>query len=125
MVLNPKLIMPQKYAKLAPYLRKKKGRPMEKRIALLKAQQADARPFVDKARQPVCECDTDFIIWSCTDTPLSYADTRSISCNGMERGRAQLLQYSMYTFMHLTHIPPVSQDPVPVEDIAPSSALIS
>ena len=53
MVLNPKLVMPPKYAKLAPYLRKKKGRPTAKRIEFLKAQQADARPFVDKAKTRV------------------------------------------------------------------------
>ena len=57
MVLNPKLIMPPKYAKLAPYLRKRKGRPTAKRIELLKAQEADARPFVDKAKPRVCERD--------------------------------------------------------------------
>jgi hypothetical protein len=54
MVLIPKLIMTPKYAKLAPYLRKKKGRTTAKRIELLKAQQADARPFVDKAEPRVC-----------------------------------------------------------------------
>ncbi len=48
-MLNPKLIMPPKCAKLSPNLRKKKGRPTAKRIELLKALQADARPFVDKA----------------------------------------------------------------------------
>jgi hypothetical protein len=51
MVLNPKLVMTPKYAKLAPYLRKKKGCPTAKRVELLKAQQADERPFVDKARR--------------------------------------------------------------------------
>jgi hypothetical protein len=56
MVLNPKLIMPPKYAKLSPNLRKKKGRPTAKRIELLKALQADARPFVDKAKPRVCQC---------------------------------------------------------------------
>ncbi len=50
MVLNLKLVMLPKYAKLAPYLRKKKGRPTAKRIELLKAQKADARNFVDKAK---------------------------------------------------------------------------
>ena len=51
MVLNPKLVIPPKYAKLEPGERKRKGRPTEKRVAKLKEAQADldARPFVDKA----------------------------------------------------------------------------
>ncbi len=55
MVLNPKLVIPPKYAKLEPGKRKRKGRPTEKRVAKLKEAQADvdARPFVDKAAPQV------------------------------------------------------------------------
>ena len=51
MVLNPKLVIPPKYAKLEPGEPKRKGRPTDKRVAKLKEAQADidARPFVDKA----------------------------------------------------------------------------
>ena len=51
MVLNPKLIIPPKYAKREPALRKKRGRPTEKRVERLteKQKEVDARPFVDKA----------------------------------------------------------------------------
>jgi hypothetical protein len=44
-----KLIMPPKYAELAPSLCKKKGRPTAKRIELLKAQQA-MRVFLSTRR---------------------------------------------------------------------------
>ena len=51
MVLSPNLILPPKYAKREPALRKKRGRPTEKRVERLTEQQkeVDARPFVDKA----------------------------------------------------------------------------
>ena len=50
MVLNPNLILPPKYAKREPALRKKRGRPTEKRVERLTEQQkeVDARPFVDR-----------------------------------------------------------------------------
>jgi hypothetical protein len=49
MVLNPKLVMPPKYAKLEPSERKKKGRPTEKRLKDAAVEPIDARAFVDKA----------------------------------------------------------------------------
>ena len=60
MVLNPKLVINPKYAKLEPGERKRKGRPTEKRVAKLKEAQAevDARPFVDKAAPRVSSTHT-------------------------------------------------------------------
>ena len=51
MVLNPALVIPPKYAKREPALRKKKGRPTDKRVERLKEKKVDedARAFVDKA----------------------------------------------------------------------------
>ena len=45
MVLNPNLILPPNYAKREPALRKKRGRPTEKRVERLTEQQkeVDAR----------------------------------------------------------------------------------
>ncbi len=57
MVLNLQLVVPPKYAKLAPYLLKKRGRPTAKRVELLKAQQEDARPFIDMAKTRVRQCE--------------------------------------------------------------------
>ncbi len=49
----PDLIIPPKYAKREPALRKKRGRPTDKRVAKLedkeKEAEVDVRPFVDKA----------------------------------------------------------------------------
>jgi hypothetical protein len=59
MVLNPKLTIPPKYAKREPAMRKKRGRPTDKRVADLKdkdkEEEVDARPFVDKAAPRVSD----------------------------------------------------------------------
>jgi hypothetical protein len=56
MFLSPSLKIPGKFAVLEPANRKKRGRPTEKRIALLQhgGQDSDARAFVDKAPPRVC-----------------------------------------------------------------------
>ena len=58
MVLNPELIIPPMYAKREPALRKKKGRPTDKRVERLKEKKVDedARAFVDKAAPRVSAC---------------------------------------------------------------------
>ncbi len=54
MVLNPVLVIPPIYAKREPALRKKKGRPTEKRGARLrekeKEEEEDVLAYVDKAK---------------------------------------------------------------------------
>ena len=45
MVLNPKLAMPPKYAKLELSERKKKGRPTDKRVKEAAVENIDARAF--------------------------------------------------------------------------------
>ena len=55
MVLNPELIIPPQYAKREPALRKKKGRPTDKRVERLREKKVDedARAYVDKAKPRV------------------------------------------------------------------------
>jgi hypothetical protein len=55
MVLNPELVIPPKYAKREPALRKKKGRPTDKRVERLREKNVDedARAYVDKAKPRV------------------------------------------------------------------------
>ena len=51
MVLNPTLVIPPKYAKREPALRKKRDHPTENEKK--KELEVDARPFVDKAKPRV------------------------------------------------------------------------
>ena len=51
MLLDHTLKIPAKYAVLEPHNRKKKGKPTEERIAAMRAEEEDARPYVDKASQ--------------------------------------------------------------------------
>ncbi len=52
MVLNPELVIPPKYAKRKPALRKKEGSPTNKRVARLKEKEVeeDVHPYVEKAK---------------------------------------------------------------------------
>jgi len=49
MLLDHTLKIPGKYAHLTPGIRKRRGKPTDKRVAKLKAGAEDARAFVDKA----------------------------------------------------------------------------
>ncbi len=53
--LNLELVIPPEYAKREPALRKKKGRPTDKRVDRLREKKVDedARAYVDKAKPRV------------------------------------------------------------------------
>jgi hypothetical protein len=78
MVVNLMLTMPQKWSRHQPGARKRKGRPMEKRLLKLQGVM-DARPFVDKAKPRVN--------FSHLNT-VTFTDTRNPCGSESSSGRA-------------------------------------
>jgi hypothetical protein len=73
------------YAKREPALRKKEGRPTNKRVARLKEKKVeeDVRPYVEKAKALVSADSFCFLFMVAPDLHLCVTDSHSCSCNGV------------------------------------------